>query len=178
MTANKYLVEPTTDLKTEFLVMAEEYRTADEVSRQTPENRIYQLAFDDFSAYLESLSNSAKGINLAPDRVPENEFWLVSNRRLLGRSRLRHRLTPALEHQGGHIGYDIRPSERQKGYGILILKLTLEKAKELGLSRVFLTCDTDNLASARIIEKNGGVLSGQAVSKKTEKPISQYWIEL
>ena len=110
--------------------------------------------------------------------MPENEFWLVSENRVLGRVKLRHRLLPALEHEGGHIGYDIRPLERQKGYGTLLLKLTLLKAKELGLNRVLLTCDTDNIGSAGIIEKNGGVLSGQAISKKSGKPISQYWIEL
>ena len=110
--------------------------------------------------------------------MPENTFWLVLNSRILGRSKLRHWLTPELEHEGGHIGYDIRPSERRKGYGTLILELTLKRAKSLGFGRVLLTCDTDNVASARIIEKNGGKHSGQAVSNRSGKPISQYWIEL
>ena len=71
----------------------------------------------------------------------------------------------------------MRPSERRKGYGTLILELTLEKAKDLGLDKVLLTCDTDNVASAKIIEKNGGKLAGQAISNKNGKQISRYWIE-
>ena len=97
---------------------------------------------------------------------------------MLGRSTLRHWLNPALENEGGHIGYDIRHSERRKGYGLLILKLTLLKAKDLGLSRVLLTCDADNIGSAQIIENNSGVLSGRVVSEKNGKLILQYWIEL
>lgn len=164
------LVEPTARFRTAFLAMAEEYLAAGDER--------YKSAFDDFSAYLVRLMNATRNVNLPLKRVPENNFWLVYDNRVLGRSRLRHRLTTDLEHEGGHIGYDIRPSERQKGYGTLILALTLEKAKDLGLNRVLLTCDRDNIGSVKIIEKNGGVLSGQAISKNSGKPISQYWIKL
>jgi len=138
----------------------------------------YKPAIEDFSVYVQRLSNAARDVDLSPDRVPENTFWLLKGNLVVGRSRLRHYLTPLLEQEGGHIGYDIRPSARQKGYGTLILQLTLEKARALGLSRVLLTCDTDNVGSARIIENNGGRLSGQEISKRSRKPISQYWIEL
>lgn len=164
------LVEPTSKLETEFLAMANEFRALGDER--------YDAEINDFSGYLERLSNQSRAENLPPDRVPGNEFWLVSGNRMLGRSKLRHRLIPALEREGGHIGYDIRPSERRKGYGTLILKQTLEKAKDLGLNRVFLTCDADNTGSARVIENNGGVLSGRAVSEKSGVPILQYWIEL
>jgi predicted acetyltransferase len=116
--------------------------------------------------------------NLPPNRVSQNEFWLVSDNLTLGRSTLRHWLLPDLEHEGGHIGYDIRPTERRKGYGSAILKLTLEKAKDLGLPRALLTCDYDNIGSAKVIENNGGIFSGKVISKKNGKPILQYWIEL
>jgi predicted acetyltransferase len=96
----------------------------------------------------------------------------------VGASRLRHALTPALEDIGGHIGYDIRPTERRKGYGTRLLALMLHKAKALGLARVFLTCDTENVASAKIIEKNGGVLASQSVSPRAGVLVSRYWIEL
>jgi predicted acetyltransferase len=167
---NITLIEPTTKLEVEFLAMAEEYRAA--------RDERYESALEDFPAYLEHLSHAACGMNLPPGRVPEDNFWLVLNSRILGRSKLRHWLTPELEYEGGHIGYDIRPSERKKGYGTLILELTLKRARSLGLSRVLLTCDTDNIGSVRIIEKNGGELSGKATSRKSGKQISQYWIEL
>jgi len=167
---NAVLIEPTAELETEFLAMADEYKAVGD--------RRYQSALENFSVYLEQIANFARGVNLLPDRVPGSEFWLVNNGEVIGRGTLRHRLTTALEHEGGHIGYDVRPSEREKGYGTLILKLMLEKAKNLGLEKVFLTCDTENVGSAKIIEKNGGELVGHAISDKNEKQISQYWIEI
>lgn len=164
------LVEPTPKLETAFLAMANEFLAAGDDR--------YKSEIGDFSGYLARLSKSARGEDLPAERVPGNEFWLVSGNRVLGRSKLRHRLNRALEHEGGHIGYDIRPSERRKGYGTLILKLTLERAKDLGLSRVLLTCDADNIGSAKIIENNGGVLNKQAISQKSGLPILHYWIEL
>ena len=164
------LLEPTEELRTEFLEMAREFSSAGEDR--------YQDALDDFPAYLRSILDRARGIGLPAGRVPYGTFWLASGRRLIGRSSIRHHLTAELAYEGGHVGYDIRPAERRKGYGTLILKLTLEEARRLGLKRVLLTCDTDNAASAKIIEKNGGALQDQAVSRRSGKLISRYWIEL
>jgi predicted acetyltransferase len=161
------LVEPRSDLRVEFLAMAEEFLSDG--------NERYKSALDDFSGYIERALKAARGEDLASDRVPYSEFWLLSDNRLLGRSTLRHSLNPSLEDEGGHIGYDIRPSERRKGYGTIILKLTLEKAKVFGLTRVLITCDADNTGSAKIIARNGGVLAEKAVSKKSGKPILRYW---
>ena len=138
----------------------------------------YKSALENFSVYIKQASKNSQGIDLKPDRVPGTEFWLVDNSKVIGRSTLRHQLTPALEREGGHIGYDIRPSERRKGYGTLILGLTLEKAKNLGLKKVLITCDTDNTGSAKIIEKNRGKLAGCEISDRSGKQISRYWIEL
>ena len=91
---------------------------------------------------------------------------------------LRHCLIPSLEHYGGHIGYFIRPSERDKGYGTRMLILALDEARKLGLSQVMMTCNINNLASARGIEKNGGVLASQGISRVSGKLISRYWITL
>jgi predicted acetyltransferase len=164
------LIEPTGELRREFLAMAEEYARAGDER--------YRPALEDFPAYLRALLGGARGVGLPPGRVPHSTFWLASGRRLLGRSSLRHRLTPELEDEGGHIGYDIRPSERRKGYGKLILALTLAEARRLGLSRALLTCDADNAASARVIEANGGRLQDRGVSKRSGVTISRYWIEL
>jgi predicted acetyltransferase len=168
--ANPILIEPTVNFKTEFLEMAKEFAAAGD-------NR-YQTAIEDFPSYFDGLLNYARGFNLPSNRVKADTFWLLDEGRIIGRSNFRHSLTPELEHEGGHIGYDIRPSERRKGYGTLILKLTLAKARNLGLEKVLLTCNSDNIGSAKIIEKNGGKLSGKLISNKSEKLISQYWIEL
>ena len=164
------LVEPSLDLKSQLLSMAEEYQSVGD-------NR-YQAVIENVTAFIRSLRLYSKGIELPSGFVPTTTFFLLSNNRIVGRSSLRHRLTAELANEGGHIGYDIRPSERMKGYGNLILKLMLNKARSIGLNRVLVTCDVDNVASARIIQKNGGKLYGQSISNKTGKVVSQYWIEL
>ena len=136
-------------------------------------------ALQDFAALVDEMGAMKRGENLKPGIVPMTTYWLVrTDGKIVGESRLRHCLNPALEIEGGHIGYMICPSERRKGYGRLILALTMEKAVALGLKRVLVTCDTDNTGSSRIIEKNGGVLDGYAVSPSDGKQISRYWIDL
>ena len=185
------LIKPTLELKAGFLAMAEEYRMvsgqATEVleshlrcvsanCRPGDENR-HNDVDDDFAAYIQRLEDGSKDLSLPEGHVPSTTYWLVRDgKTVLGCGRLRHRLTPALENEGGHIGYDIRLSERRKGYGVLILKLMLEKAFEMGINPVLVTSDTDNIASARIIEKNGGKLKDQVISKRSGKRVSRYWI--
>src|SRR4029077_13863118 len=102
---------------------------------------------------------------LAPGRVPGSQFWLVSSGRMLGCSRLRHWLTEELEYEGGHIGYDIRPSDRGRGLGTSLLRLTMDRAAALGIVKVRITCDATNRASIRVIEKNGGLLDATVRSR-------------
>ena len=93
-------------------------------------------------------------------------------------SRLRPELTPALEIQGGHIGYDVPPSVRRRGYGTQLLRLTLPRAREAGLSKVLLTVDSDNVASIRIIESNGGRLEFDGYVGSLGRVIRRYTIEV
>jgi predicted acetyltransferase len=168
-----HLSEPTNGLKQAFLEMAADFESAGERYSQ------YDLARRDFKRYLTKLEDQRLGRDLGPGIVPMDTYWLARSRKtVLGQSHLRRRLTPALKVEGGHIGYAIRPSERRKGYGTLILALTMEKAQAMGLSRVMVTCDRDNIASARIIEKNGGKLTGQSISPRSGKAVLQYWIDL
>ena len=97
--------------------------------------------------------------------MPASTFWLMVGGRMVGRCNIRHRLNDALMDFGGHIGYSIRPSDRRKGFGTLQLRLALEKAKALGVVRVRITCNADNVASARIIETNGGVPESESFTK-------------
>ncbi len=100
------------------------------------------------------------GRNLPPGWVAADHYWLVDEGRgrFIGEVCIRHRLTEALERYGGHIGYAVRPSEWNRGCGTLMLRLALEKAEALGISTVLITCDDDNIASARVMEKNGFTL--------------------
>ncbi|MDM9384037.1 GNAT family N-acetyltransferase [Chlorogloeopsis sp. ULAP01] len=171
------LINPTYNLHSEFLDMVAEYHNAGE-SRLFDQNNL-TLIQENFSAYIQYLENNSQGISLKPGFVPATTFWLVMNSKvILGESQLRHWLVPTLEHQGGHIGYMIRPLQRSKGYGTQILAMTLEKARNMGLSRVLLTCNRDNFASARIIQKNQGKSTSEDILEYTGKLISRYWIDL
>lgn len=127
---------------------------------------------DKFKAFLQWYVNVSKGIGLTADMVPATMYWLYINGVPVGYGKLRHRLNDHLRKIGGHIGYVIRPSERGKGYGKLILKEILAKAKGLGLERVLMTCMQVNAASRKVIEANDGVLSN------IEDGECYYWIKI
>ena len=97
------------------------------------------------------------GRNLPGGYVPASVFWLVENGEFIGEGSIRHWLTPALERFGGHIGYAVRPSRWNQGYGTIQLALLLAEAFNLGIRQALVTCDDDNAASYRVMEKNGGV---------------------
>ena len=134
---------------------------------------------EDFPDFLQRLQAREAGIDLPPGLVAQSAYWLVRNGcEIVGQVALRYHLTPLLKIEGGHIGYAIRPTERRKGYGTRILALILEIARAKGFTRVLVTCNTENIGSARIIQKNGGIFEGEASSPYTGKPVSRYWIEL
>jgi predicted acetyltransferase len=165
------LIEPTLILRDDFYARAAEFLAEGD--------QRYGEVIADFEGFIRLCSDEAVGRNLAPGRVPQSTFWLVRDgQTILGCSRLRHTLNAFLEKEGGHIGYDIRPSERRRRYGTLLLRLTLDKARDLGLKRVLITADSKNLASWRVIEKNGGVLHSEALSRHTGELLRKYWIEL
>lgn len=168
------LIQPSLRLKPELLAIVAEHI---EASEQEGGWRLEQ-AVDDFSAYVAKLLDHAQGKNLPEGWVPESTFWLVENEGLLGYSSVRHGLTAALERRGGHISYYIRPSRRREGYGTVLLALTLDKARELGLERVLITCRKDSIASVKIIQKNGGKLESEVILEDTGKTHLRYWIWL
>jgi predicted acetyltransferase len=125
------------------------------------------------------LIEQRQGRGLEDWQVPQTTLWLVLDQReVIGISRLRHRLTARLRQQGGHIGFVMRPSRRRQGIGRTLLGMTLGKARALGLDRVLISCDADNIGSRRVIETNGGQLEAEAVCSETGRLIRRYWIEL
>ncbi len=128
--------------------------------------------------YLQELVDMAAGVNLQAGWVPMTTLWLLdAEERVVGVSRLRHRLTPFLLERGGHIGYFVRAAERGKGYGRAILALTLDAARRLGLERVLVTASIENVGSVRVIEANGGRLEDERLDD-AGNPYGRYWIEL
>jgi predicted acetyltransferase len=170
------LVDPAPEYADAFYDLVEDFRAAGEGERAPTQPNLGRA---DVAAFMQRLADEARGIGLRPGYVAQNIYWLLrEDGRLLGQSSLRHILTPALEDIGGHIGYSVRPTERRKGYGTRILALTLKKARAMGLSRVLVTCNTDNVGSARIIQKNSGILASAGISPQSGKRVSRYWITL
>jgi len=171
------LVEPAYAHRKAFLATVADYQASGE-NRYQP---LLQVFRTDFRGYVRHLRRMARGVDLRPGWVPYTVFWSTKPGLplIVGELHIRHWLIPALEKEGGHIGYTIAPSMRGKGYGTQQLALGLEKAHALvDLDRVLVTCDTDNVASARVIQKNGGVFENEVISDVSGKPISRYWIDL
>lgn len=118
--------------------------------------------------------------NPLPGFVPQTMFWITRGEvnHYVGRLGLRHELNEMLQQFGGHIGYDIRPSMRRKGYGTRALALGLDEARKLGIDRVLVTCSEHNVASRKIIEANGGVLEDMVETPFREELTCRYWIDL
>lgn len=173
MSEQPRLVEPSLELKDQFIAFVQDYLADGDKTWG------FEQALNDFPAYVQKFAHYRKGLNLPSGYVPDSTYWLMDdNGTILGRVSIRHKLTEKLMQRGGHIGYYIRPSARRKGYGTLICKLGLEKARELGIKRVLITCAKDNIASNRIIEKNGGILENEVWDEQDKEMVRRYWINL
>jgi predicted acetyltransferase len=129
--------------------------------------------------YLEVLDEKERGENLPPNHVPSTFLFAFKEQRIVGRVSIRHVLNDFLARVGGHIGYVVVPEFRRQGHATAILRLALRIAHEqLGIDRVLVTCDDDNVPSIRTIEKNGGVLENIVSGPDLAKPKRRYWIDM
>ena len=136
---------------------------------------IFRNDYHDFDFYLDNLEIKQEIENHVPDST---FFCLDLDRQIfVGAVNIRHYLNESLLLGGGHIGAGIRPSERRKGYATAMIKLALEECKKLGIEKVLMTCDKDNIGSAKSIMKNGGVLENAFINQKGIE-IERYWITL
>jgi predicted acetyltransferase len=173
------VVLPCHELQASFADMAREFHARGEPHYPHGAATDDRLALDDFEAYVRRVDAWSRGENLPPGYVPGTTYWLVVAERVVGTLSLRHRINEVLEHEGGHIGYCIRPADRQKGYMTRFLHLGLEKARNLGLPRVLITCVRSNAASAAVIRRCGGVLEDERPSRLHPGELAQrYWIQL
>lgn len=136
------------------------------------QNNAHCIRDEEFRHVIYSWIDKSRGIGLEPGHVPQTVYWLFADGRPVGIAKLRRYLTENLRITGGHIGYCIRPSERGKGYGNIILSETLKKAAEINIPRALLTCDENNAPSRHVIENNGGML------ERIENGRCYYWIQL
>ncbi len=149
------LVKPAVEHGPAYLAMVDESIQAGE---EYGHNNV-ELARKDFAQFVRELEEEAAGIGLPPGIPAQQTYLLLKNGRLVvGEIRFRPNLTPPYEKYSGHVGYNISPSQRGKGYATRQLALLLDKAHKLKLPGISLTINGENPASVRVIEKNGGKL--------------------
>ena len=98
----------------------------------------------DFESYLAGLDTAPK-----PPLVPDSTFFCLDEERgsFVGAVNIRHYLNDALLKSGGHIGDGVRPSERRRGVATAMIGLALDECRKLGIDRVLMVCDRDNIGS-------------------------------
>ncbi|MBB4927072.1 GNAT family N-acetyltransferase [Kitasatospora kifunensis] len=164
------LIAPTVRLRTSFLAALAEFRADRDhpvpwfVSDVDPPALTDAVAFTVYVSRV--LSERTEAAVRADGFVPMTTLWWVEDEQMLGRLAIRHRLTPALEKAGGHIGYDVRPSARRQRHATAMLAAALPLACSLGITHALLTCDETNTASQRVIEANGGRFIDMAGHKR------------
>jgi predicted acetyltransferase len=156
----------------------EEFLRAHRVtSPQVPSFLHYYAEGMPFRRYLEVLADMERGLNLPTNHIATTFRFAFVEGRIVGRVSIRHSLNEWLQRVGGHIGYVVVPEFRRRGYATEMLRQSVCIAKDrLGIGRVLLTCDDDNIGSIRTIEKNGGVLENVISGPDLDKPKRRYWI--
>lgn len=130
--------------------------------------------YRNFDYYLDNLEIVQETDGKVPDTTL---FCLDLDRNIfVGAVNIRHYLTEEMLVNAGHIGDGVRPTERRKGYATAMIGLALKEAKKLGISRVLMVCDKNNIGSAKSIINNGGILENEIeVNGVVEQ---RYWIDL
>ena len=173
---NVKLIKLTREYKNELGEMIDEWKYDQKVNHT---NRspyaIFKNDYHDIDYYLDNLDFMVP----TDGHVPTTTFFLldVDRNRLLGAVNIRHYLNEDLLKDGGHIGDGIRPSERRKGYATEMIRLALIECKKLGIDKVLMVCDKDNIASAKTIINNGGILENEIIDEDG-KVEQRYWITL
>lgn len=170
------LIKLSKEYKKELGEMIDEWKLDQELNHTNHSPwAIFKNDYHDFDYYLENLEIK----NAIDGKVPDSVFFLldVERNRLLGAINIRHYLNDHLLKEGGHIGDGIRPSERRKGYATEMIRLALIECKKLGMDKVLITCNKDNIGSRKSIINNGGVLENEIIDSDGEL-LQRYWINI
>ena len=124
--------------------------------------------------WVQFAENTKYKETVTPGFVTAHTFFALDDNKIVGIINARHELNDYLLNFGGHIGYSVRKSERRKGYGKKMLNYTSEFLFSLGLEKILITCDKNNIASKRTIESCGGILENEVVDES--RTTLRYWI--
>ena len=134
--------------------------------------------FSSIEDWLEELKKRSCEDTVPKGLVPSSTYLAVREKDnyIVGMIDIRHYLNEYLTQVGGNIGYGVRKTERNKGYAKQMLKLALEKCKELKIKKVLITCDEDNIASEKVIlSANAKLEDIRNVDGENKK---RFWIDL
>lgn len=137
--------------------------------------------YETYERWLQKCIDAKDPEKVPAGKVPATQYltYRKADGRLVGMVQLRHNIDiPYLATIAGHIGDCIRPSERKKGYATTQIKLCAQKAKEMGLDKVLISCVDSNIASEKSIIKSGGIADGTALKEETGETFKRYWIYL
>lgn len=167
---NLKLVKLTNEYKEQLFEMMDEWTSYDEKIIPT------SIAVNDYRSFDYYMNNLCRDKEIN-GIVPETTYFCLDTYRniFVGAVTIRHYLTEKLSQNGGHIGDGIRPSERRKGYATAMIELALQEAKKLGINKVLMCCEKQNIASAKSIMNNGGILETDYVFDGIVK--QRYWID-
>lgn len=167
------LVEPDMIHKEEILIYVDEFIASNEelhgIARSLKDNS--------YEIWLIKVRDRALGINLPFNKVRTTTYLAIYNNEIVGDMVFRHELNEELLNYNGHIGYTVRPSKRGMGYATMMLKEVMMIAKSSGLKRLLVTCDVGNIASEKVIIKNGGIKEDIRV-ESDGNAIKRFWISL
>ena len=172
------LIKPNNRYYTQYKEMMDEWIDSKTKISPWPLDLKYDTK-EDFENMIKRVEEVETGKNLE-GYSSSSTYWLYDDEKdeIIGASNLRHYLTKEGYKTWGHIGYGIRPSKRNKGYGTKLLQMTLEKAKGIGLGRVLLGAYVDNIASWKVMEKCGAEFEKIVIEEETGLQIKRYWISL
>lgn len=170
------LIKLTKDYYYELSEMIDEWKLDQEIyhTNHSPW-AIFKNDYHDLDNYLSNLELKEP----KDGKVPDSVFFLLEeeSNKLIGAVNIRHYLNDYLLKYAGHIGDGIRPSKRNMGYGTEMIRLALIECKKIGIDKVLMICDKSNIASAKTIIKNGGVLENEIIDEDGEIQ-QRYWINL
>ncbi|MGA2119313.1 MAG: GNAT family N-acetyltransferase [Bryobacteraceae bacterium] len=155
----------------EFGEMLDEFRAAGETHVYEGD---FAVAWRGYGPFYDLISKMKAGGYPKPEIVPMDSYFIEIEGRIFGEIFIRHRLSAALEHYGGHIGYKVRPSCRNRGVATAALRLALQKLAAIGVPRALVTCSAANLASARVIKKRGAMRIED--SHQQGRVTRRYWL--
>lgn len=166
---NLRLVKASTEYCSQICDMMEEWNRFGEKIIPYAIRRVDYRDFENYCNHLE-IREDRSGL------VPDSTFFCLDEDRniIVGAVNIRHYLNESLLLNGGHIGDGVRPSERRKGIATKMIALALNECRKLGIEKVLMVCDKNNIGSAKSIINNGGVLENEV---EVDGVIEQrYWI--